>query len=185
MISNIGFRNFRKFKDFPAIDLGGVTILVGENNSGKSTFTKASLLLANFLKMNLFSNIQNSEKQIIGASDYSKEFSFKDERFRHIYVDTFFQALCNKSDSGEIEFSCSLEDFDITVTVMVPKAFTREQDEYAKFLTNARKKPKAMARTLITFSANPTSLSIIPKSVKNFPITTNRNLMLIPQLSAN
>lgn len=79
MISNIGFRNFRKFKDFPAIDLGGVTILVGENNSGKSTFTKASLLLANFLKMNLFSNIQNSEKQIIGASDYSKEFSFKDE----------------------------------------------------------------------------------------------------------
>ena len=143
MISNIGFRNFRKFKDFPAIDLGGVTILVGENNSGKSTFTKASLLLANFLKMNLFSNIQNSEKQIIGASDYSKEFSFKDERFRHIYVDTFFQALCNKSDSGEIEFSCSLEDFDITVTVMVPKAFTREQDEYAKILDQCQKEAES------------------------------------------
>ncbi len=142
MISNIGFRNFRKFKDFPAIDLGGVTILVGENNSGKSTFTKASLLLANFLKMNLFPNVQ-SGKQEIEESDFSKEFSFKDERFRHIYVDTFFQALCNKSDSGEIEFCCSLEDFDITVTVMVPKAFKREQEEYAKILNQCQKEAES------------------------------------------
>ena len=64
MISNIGFRNFRKFKDFPAIDLGGVTILVGENNSGKSTFTKASLILANFIKMNLFPNVKSGKQEI-------------------------------------------------------------------------------------------------------------------------
>ena len=141
MISNIGFRNFRKFKDFPAIDLRGVTILVGENNSGKSTFTKASLLLANFLKMNLFPNVQ-AGKQEIGDTDYSKEFSFKDENFRHIYVDTFFQALCNKSDSGEIEFSCSIEDFEITV-VMVPKNFKREKEEYVKNLDQCQKEAES------------------------------------------
>ena len=49
-MNKIGFKNFRKFQDFPAIDLGDITILVGGNNAGKSTLVKAMLLMRDFLK---------------------------------------------------------------------------------------------------------------------------------------
>ena len=38
---SFGFKHFRKFEDFPPIDLGSINVLVGPNNSGKSTFIKA------------------------------------------------------------------------------------------------------------------------------------------------
>ncbi len=43
----IGFKNFRRFKDFPMIELGGCTFLVGPNNSGKSTLLKAIVHVEN------------------------------------------------------------------------------------------------------------------------------------------
>ena len=45
----IGFKNFRKFADFPMIDLAPITMFVGENNSGKSTVVKGILTLSEFL----------------------------------------------------------------------------------------------------------------------------------------
>ena len=39
-MKSFGFKNFRKFEDFPPIDLGYINILVGPNNYGKSTFIK-------------------------------------------------------------------------------------------------------------------------------------------------
>ena len=35
-MKQIGFKNFRRFQDFPVIDLAPVTLFVGENNAGKS-----------------------------------------------------------------------------------------------------------------------------------------------------
>ena len=40
-MNSIGFKNFRRFQNFPEIDLGDITILVGGNNAGKSTLVKA------------------------------------------------------------------------------------------------------------------------------------------------
>ena len=37
----IGFKNFRKFEDFPIMEMGDITMFVGGNNSGKSTTVKA------------------------------------------------------------------------------------------------------------------------------------------------
>ena len=48
-MKQIGFKNFRKFASFPAIDLAPITILVGENNAGKSTVVKGLLALSDFL----------------------------------------------------------------------------------------------------------------------------------------
>ena len=45
----ISFKNFRKFKDFPNMELGPITILVGANNAGKSTVVKAILSILDFL----------------------------------------------------------------------------------------------------------------------------------------
>ena len=55
----IGFKNFRRFKDFPMIELGGCTFLVGPNNSGKSTLLKAMMLV----------NINRDRQSHSGISD--------------------------------------------------------------------------------------------------------------------
>ena len=39
-MDSFGFKNFRKFEDFPMMELGGINIFVGKNNSGKSTAIK-------------------------------------------------------------------------------------------------------------------------------------------------
>lgn len=53
-MKEISFKNFRRFSDFPAIEFGDLNLLVGANNSGKSTAIKATLLaLKNILRINL------------------------------------------------------------------------------------------------------------------------------------
>ena len=48
-MKQIGFKNFRKFESFPVMDFSPITILVGENNAGKSTVVKAILSTLEFL----------------------------------------------------------------------------------------------------------------------------------------
>ena len=45
----IGFKNFRRFANFPSMELSPITIFVGENNAGKSTVVKGILALSDFL----------------------------------------------------------------------------------------------------------------------------------------
>ena len=49
-MDKIEFRNFRKFADFPCMDLGNITMFVGGNNAGKSTIAKAIMLLSDNIK---------------------------------------------------------------------------------------------------------------------------------------
>ena len=49
-MNKIGFKNFRKFENFPSIDLGNLTYLVGQNNAGKSTMVKAAILVLENLR---------------------------------------------------------------------------------------------------------------------------------------
>lgn len=50
MKNNIAFKHFRKFEDFPKLDFNDITFVVGKNNSGKSTFVKAFVMVFNYLK---------------------------------------------------------------------------------------------------------------------------------------
>lgn len=50
MKNNIAFKHFRKFEDFPKLDFNDITFVVGKNNSGKSTFVKAFVMVYNYLK---------------------------------------------------------------------------------------------------------------------------------------
>ena len=121
----LGLTNFRKFKELDPLEIGGVTFLVGENNSGKSSFTKAAILLSRFLSSGdgFFDSISDSEYPD------KKEFSFKDSGFRHVYIDTFYQALCNRSDNGVISFETEINSFVIKINVVEPKAFIKERKE--------------------------------------------------------
>lgn len=61
----IGFKNFKKFKDFPMIELAPITFLVGPNDSGKSSFIKAFT----FLLYNQNNQEKKREKRKIAMDD--------------------------------------------------------------------------------------------------------------------
>ncbi len=70
----IGFENFRRFISFDPIEYGPITMLVGKNNSGKSTLVKAILLLKNYLQsdsVRIF-NINQSKVEDINIVTYSR-----------------------------------------------------------------------------------------------------------------
>ena len=127
----IGFKNFRKFADFPAMDLAPITIFVGENNAGKSTVVKGILALSDFLKKG--DVIRYDEYEPIDLSDLSHD----DREARHkrhalhymkgikfffntsylTHIGTFKRALYNKAEDNTITFYTKLEDSSCTITI--------------------------------------------------------------------
>ncbi len=87
MIKKIGFENFRRFHRFPMIELGDVTILVGGNNSGKSTLVKALLLCLDNLKL---MRVSDNERNLF--SQYPI-FRFDANEFHDAKVKTFDRAI--------------------------------------------------------------------------------------------
>lgn len=90
-MNTIGFNNFRKFTEFPAIQLGGITLLVGGNNSGKSTLVKALLLMRDFLT-------QKTTKKGNFFEILTPEFRFDSN---YIHIGSFKRAFCNKCSDEE------------------------------------------------------------------------------------
>lgn len=111
-MNQIGFTNFRKFQNFPTIDLGDITILVGGNNAGKSTLVKAMLLMRDFLKSRV-EGANNSENTNI---TFKPHFSFDTE---HVNVGDFYRAFCRQSPHKEetISFTMKIEKFRFLVEI--------------------------------------------------------------------
>ena len=91
-MKKIGFKNFRRFKDFSPIEYGGVTFLVGRNNAGKSTLVKALLLIDNYFK----------------AKDIY-HFHFDNNILEDVNVVTYGRALHHNSNENFIEFTFQFE----------------------------------------------------------------------------
>lgn len=94
MNNKIGFSNFRKFANFPEIDLGDITILVGGNNSGKSTLVKAFLLCVDNLRMMRMSDRRRKDRIIFGFN--KPMFRFDANIYHDVKVKTFTRAIHNK-----------------------------------------------------------------------------------------
>ena len=86
-MNTIGFNNFRRFATFPEMDLGDITLLVGGNNSGKSTLVKALLLCVDNMKL-----MSSSTKTNIGAP----KFRFDANEWHDVKIKTFSRAIHNK-----------------------------------------------------------------------------------------
>ena len=99
-MNKIGFQNFRRFIDFPPIEYGGITFLVGRNNAGKSTLVKAIILIDNYFK----------------SKNYPK-FSFGNNILEDANIVTFGRAKNHFSSSDVIEFYAELEDYGIGIIV--------------------------------------------------------------------
>ena len=99
-MKKIAFKNFRRFQNFPILELGNISIMVGRNNSGKSTMVKALLLVLDYL--------QNQQYN---------EFSFTNNSLENANIVTFGRAKNNKSDSNEIIFDLELDSFFISLFI--------------------------------------------------------------------
>ena len=108
-MNTIGFNNFRRFKSFPEIDLGDITILVGGNNAGKSTLVKAILLLRDFLR----SRIEGANQ---ASNSFEPKFKFDSE---HVNVGDFYRAFCRQTTHKEntISFIMKIDYFHFIVEI--------------------------------------------------------------------
>lgn len=99
-MKKIGFKNFRRFKEFAPLELGEITFLVGRNNSGKSTLVKAVLLLIDYLSKNR-----------------PNEFAFDGDHLEEVNVASFGRTLYNKAEADVIHFSFSFLEFDCYISI--------------------------------------------------------------------
>lgn len=122
-MNSIGFNNFRRFASFPEMDLGDITLLVGGNNSGKSTLVKALLLC-----------IDNARLMTTGTSDnvfasMKPKFRFDANEWHDVKIKTFSRAIHNRpapslnslddelSLPTEMRFTFTLGDFKFVIEV--------------------------------------------------------------------
>ncbi|MBR6032612.1 MAG: AAA family ATPase [Bacteroidaceae bacterium] len=107
-MKQIGFKNFRRFANHLTIDFGNINLLVGGNNSGKSTLVKALLLITENLRMLIddsdhFINAREGEEKKAG---YHPEFNFAPNILHDaLHIGTFERAINNASDSNEMLLS--------------------------------------------------------------------------------
>lgn len=125
-MKQIGFKNFRKFADFPAMDLAPITIFVGENNAGKSTVVKGIIALSDFY--NKFDEDRfifsggaslksvHKKKEIIISNLKNQTFYFNTSYLAHI--GTFKRALYNRADNNVISFFTTIGHGNYTIEVM-------------------------------------------------------------------
>ncbi|MCT4303909.1 AAA family ATPase [Elizabethkingia anophelis] len=84
MKNSIQFKHFRKFENFPKLDFNDITFVVGKNNSGKSTFVKAFVMVYNYLK-----------------SGNLKQLDLNQESVELLNIVTFDRALCKTMSERE------------------------------------------------------------------------------------
>ena len=110
-MDSITFKNYRQFKDETTFDLKNINILVGKNNSGKSTLTKGlRLYLYNLKNLKLdHTDINNAENinefEDVKVCRYKPFFLFGGGTLDNPHVGTFGRALSRDSEDDYILFS--------------------------------------------------------------------------------
>ena len=101
MNNKIGFSNFRKFANFPEINLGDITILVGGNNSGKSTLVKAFLLCVDNLRMMRMSDRRRENRNNIFGFN-KPMFRFDANIYHDVKVKTFIRVTAGDGSCASL-----------------------------------------------------------------------------------
>lgn len=140
----IGFKNFRRFSDFPVLELGETTYLVGRNNAGKSTMVKALLLVTDYINNQL-----------------SDTFAFDNKVLNDANIVTYGRAHNTKTDEPFICFTIQLGTYECKLSI------TGEPDDtQAKVSEFSLKNTKTDLEFVINYIKKET---FIRKSVKSKP----------------
>lgn len=124
-MKQIGFKNFRRFSDMHTLNLGDVNLLVGGNNSGKSTVVKALLLITENLRMlyrdsdyEMFLEDRDEDGKRI-TKHYRPEFNFAPNILHNaLHIGTFERAINVSTSDDFIVLSVSYGKINIAVEVV-------------------------------------------------------------------
>lgn len=112
-MNKIGFKNFRRFTDFPDLEYGPITFLVGRNNAGKSTLVKALLLINNYLRS------RNIDK-----------LDFGNNILEDINIVTYGRAKSKNAKDNLIQFKYQIDVYEVFIEVT-----GNEEDTQANVIT--------------------------------------------------
>lgn len=123
-MKQIGFKNFRRFANMHTLDLGDVNLLVGGNNSGKSTVVKALLLITENLRMllrdsdyDMFLEERDEDGKRV-KKQYRPEFNFAPNILHNaLHIGTFERAINVGTSDDYIILSVSYGKINIAVEV--------------------------------------------------------------------
>jgi len=117
-MKSISFKNFRRFADFPKLNLGDITVLVGGNNAGKSTLLKAFILLVDNLR-----ELKTRNESIVNS--FWPTFSFDMDHIHQLNLGTYSRAHKLGAKDG-ITFETEIGNFKITFVV---NALSKDEEE--------------------------------------------------------
>ncbi len=101
---SFGLKNFRRFQELPMMDLGGINIFVGKNNSGKSTAIKALILLLKNISESKSEHLfDRTNKHILSPLMTNLYFTF--ESVEHLFLGNFEDLINKYGNDKEITFS--------------------------------------------------------------------------------
>ncbi len=121
----IGFKNFRKFENFPNLQLAPITLLVGGNNAGKSSVVKGILALSDFfsyrndawyIDMYIRDDANKDTQRMKKDALKGIKFYFNTSYLAH--VGTFKRALYNRANESIITFRTDLGPCDFEIDVI-------------------------------------------------------------------
>lgn len=113
-INMIGFSNFRRFSEQAVLDIGSINMFVGQNNSGKSTFIKAILLMINYLQTKDYRKFSLTNENDLATSVLTFERALnKDSLEKNNELITFNVML--DDNSFEVKLSGNLIDSEVPV----------------------------------------------------------------------
>lgn len=139
-MDSITFKNFRKFKEETTFELNMINILVGPNNSGKSTLTKG-------LRLYLY-NILNLQVNSGNAFSYRPFFDFAGDFFDNPHIGTFRRALSADTNDDYIVFSARF--IDLTIETVISRFSSHAKDASGNLIDFIDKTSAPISR--ITFS---------------------------------
>lgn len=107
-----GCKNFRKFQNLPMMDLGGINIFVGTNNSGKSSFTRGLMLFAQNLNLKDWADV---------FCPPLKVFNFINLGGERLHLGSYNTCINEENADGEMAFS--IINGNTTISVILAKPY--------------------------------------------------------------
>lgn len=146
-MEKIGFKNFKRFKNFPMISLAPITLLVGPNNSGKSSFIKALTFL--------YFNLAHQQKTTQVCPPFINNVSFSQNTASNFGWGDFITTLHRESIGDDISFmwemrgvrfafsfGASLDEIKLNPSLKATLpivSFNVESEKYGIIITNTKK----------------------------------------------
>lgn len=112
-MEQIGFKNFRKFENFPVMDLAPITILVGGNNAGKSTLTKALMLVFDNLRE---MRLDASKSGGLFAA-LTPKFQWSNTHAYNLHIGNYKRAHTRNAKTDSMEFEFTIGDYEFKLYI--------------------------------------------------------------------